>query len=216
MPKSLVLIGSGGHAKSVTSVAASCGYDVIAYVDDDKVGEYIFETPVISTNECEQKYSSCNFSIAIGDNAIRERVATEYKVKFPKAKFPILIHKSCIVDSHSVISEGSVLMPLSNIGPDCHIGCFCIINTHSSVDHDSIINDYASLAPGVMLGGSVSVGARSSISIGSAIQHNLTIGQDVVIGANSYVNSVIEDSVVAYGSPCKKIRRRKKFDPYLD
>ena len=216
MPKDIVLIGSGGHAKSVSSVATSCGFNVIAYVDDDKAGEYIFEIPVISSSECEQNYSSNDFAIAIGDNAIREHVAKEYKAKFPNAKFPYLIHKSCIIDPHCKIMEGSVLMPLSNIGPGTNIGCFCIVNTHSSVDHDCNINDYASLAPGVVLGGLVTIGLRSAISIGCTVKHNLTIGHDVVIGANSYVNKIIKDNTVAYGTPCKKVSERKKFDPYLD
>ena len=41
------------------------------------------------------------------------------------------------------------------------------------------------------------------------------IGDDVVIGANSYVNKGVEDGVVAYGSPCKFVRSRKKGDSYL-
>ena len=39
MTNDIVVIGSGGHAMSVTNVALSCGYTVISYVDDCQAGK---------------------------------------------------------------------------------------------------------------------------------------------------------------------------------
>ena len=39
MTNDIVVVGSGGHAISVTNVALSCGYPVISYVDDCQAGK---------------------------------------------------------------------------------------------------------------------------------------------------------------------------------
>ena len=56
----IVLIGSGGHAISVTNVAQSCGYNVISYVDDTKSGEMLLDIPVISTEQCYSLFPKHN------------------------------------------------------------------------------------------------------------------------------------------------------------
>jgi sugar O-acyltransferase (sialic acid O-acetyltransferase NeuD family) len=215
MTSSIIIIGAGGHAKSVTNVALSCGYSVISYVDDNKDGTEILSTPVISTEECYRLYPNHNFCIAIGDNAVRERVVKELTEALPNAIFPPLIHKSSTIGVASKISKGSVVMPQSNIGPNSKVGSFCIVNSSASIDHDCSIEDFSSVAPGVITGGNVTLGIRSSISIGAVVKDGLSIGDDVVIGANSYVNKCVANNVVAYGNPCKVIRYRKLGDRYL-
>ena len=211
----IVIIGAGGHAISVTNVALSRGYSVVCYVDDGKSGSYIMGIPVITSKDCLSHYSSYNIFIAIGDNAIRERMFNEYQSNLPAANFPKLIHKSSVIGVGTVIDEGTVVMPLSNIGPNTHVGRFCIINSSSSIDHDCKIDEFSSIGPGVISGGTVDIGKRSAISIGAVIKHGVNIGDDAVIGANSYVNRSIESGVVAYGSPAVIVRKRKKEDSYL-
>jgi sugar O-acyltransferase (sialic acid O-acetyltransferase NeuD family) len=215
MNSSVVIIGAGGHAVSVTNVALSSGMSIIAYVDDNKTGNEIMGVPIITRQQCINLYPSHKFAIAIGDNAVRERVYLEYKNDLPKAQFPSLIHKSSITGVESSIGDGAVVMPLVNIGPNSRVGDFCILNTSSSIDHDCNMSDFSSLAPRVVCGGKVNIGARSAISIGATVKHGVKVGMDVVIGANSYVNKPFEDNLVAYGSPCKKVRGRKKGDTYL-
>lgn len=215
MTNDIVVIGSGGHAMSVTNVALSCGYTVISYVDDCQAGKKILGTPVITREECYSIYFSHNICIAIGDNAVREQVFKEYKVKMASAKFPILIHESSVVGVNTHIDEGTVVMPLANIGPNSTLGKCCIVNTSSSIDHDCKIDDFASIAPGVISGGIVRIGKRTAISIGATIKHDISIGVDVVIGANSYVDKNIGNCMVAYGSPCRKVRDREIGEPYL-
>jgi len=211
----IVIIGAGGHAVSVSNVAISCEYDVIAFVDDHKVGSTVLNKPVISSKQFIIDFHQCNICTAIGDNSTRETIYEEYKRKLPNIKFPVLVHQSSIIGEGSTIGEGSVVMPLVNIGPNSIIGNGCIINSNASIDHDCNMGDFASIAPGVVCGGGVTIGKRSAISIGAAITHNIVIGKDTVIGGGSYVHASVEDEVVAYGNPSIKIRNRKKDDPYL-
>tara|TARA_B100000212_G_C27328441_1_gene513461 strand:+ start:605 stop:1255 length:651 start_codon:yes stop_codon:yes gene_type:complete len=215
MSSSIIIIGTGGHAASITNVALSSAMNIEAYVDDNKAGKQIDGIKIISKQECIDIYQNSNFAIAIGDNSVRERVFNEFKLEIRNAKFPPLIHSSSVIGINSKVGEGSVIMPNVNVGPNSKIGMFCILNTSSSIDHDCHMNSFSSLAPGVVTGGNISLGIRSAISIGASVKHGICIGDDVVIGANSYVNEPVKNNVVAYGVPCRFVRDRTKDDKYL-
>lgn len=215
MKPSIIIIGTGGHAVSIANVAHGSGMNVIAFVDDNKVGTNLLNIPVISSQQCINEHPTANLGVAIGDNAVRERVSNEYKTIMPNARFPALIHSSAVVGINTEVGEGTVVMPQVNIGPNCKVGEFCILNTSSSIDHDCEMDAFSSVAPRVVTGGNVKIGLGSAVSIGSTIKHGIIIGDDVVIGANSYVNKKVESSVLAYGSPFKFVRNRTKGDSYL-
>ena len=215
MNTSIVIIGAGGHAVSIANVAHGSRMDVVAFVDDNKVGTHLLNIPVISSNQCINEYITANLAIAIGDNAVRERVSNEYKSAMPNARFPALIHSSAVVGINTEIGDGTVVMPQVNIGPNCTVKEFCILNTASSIDHDCEMDAFSSIAPRVVTGGNVKIGLGSAVSIGSTVEHGIVIGDDVVIGANSYVNKRFEGGVLAYGNPCKFVRNRNKGDSYL-
>jgi acetyltransferase-like isoleucine patch superfamily enzyme len=46
--------------------------------------------------------------------------------------------------------------------------------------------------------------------MGSNIIDNVKIGKNVIIGAGSLVTKDIPDNVVAYGNPCKIVRKNEK------
>ena len=215
MRPSIIIIGAGGHAVSIANVAHGSGMSVIAFVDDDKAGTNLLDIPVISTQRCINEHRTANLTIAIGDNAVRERVSNEYKSVMPNAKFPALIHNSTVIGINTKVGDGTVVMPQVNIGPNCTVRQFCILNTSSSIDHDCEMDAFSSIAPRVVTGGNVKIGLGSAVSIGATINHGVIIGDDVVIGANSYVNKKVESNVVAYGSPCKYVRKRSKGDSYF-
>ena len=215
MSSSIVIVGTGGHAISVSNVALSCGMSVIAYVDDNKAGGKVLGTPIITKQQCVEAHPTENLVIAIGDNSVRECVYNEYKTELPNSKFPSLIHKSAVIGIKSKIGNGTVVMPQVNVGPNSTVGELCILNTSSTIDHDCQMQSYSSIAPGVITGGIVKIGIRSAVSIAVVIKHGIVIGDDVVIGANSYVNKDLGNNLVAYGTPCKFIRNRMKGDAYL-
>lgn len=215
MSSAIIILGAGGHAVSVANVAVACGMSIVAFVDDDKSESKLLGVPIITKQQCIDAHPSANFAIAIGDNSVRERVCNDYKSELPNSKFPSLIHPTAVVGLHSEIGSGTVIMPQAHVGPNSIVGDFCILNTSSSIDHDCDMRSYSSIAPRVVTGGNVKIGVRSAVSIGATIKHGIEIGDDVVIGANSYVNKAVDSNIVAYGTPCKVVRKREKGTTYL-
>ncbi len=216
MTKQLVILGSGGHAKSLLNVARALGYQLMAAIDPDREGETFGGQPVVaSTREFEGQLETVAFAIGVGSNPLRELIFDEIKTRIPARCFPALIHPSAVVSDDCEIGPGSVLMPNSTIGPSSKIGLFCIINHNASLDHDGRMGDFSSLAPGAHTGGDVSIGTRSAVSIGASIKQGVSVGSDSVIGANAYLDRNMPDNVIAYGTPGRIIRLRDKDDPYL-
>lgn len=213
--KQIVIVGAGGHATSVAEVAASAGYEIVCFVDNNKAGLSLLELPIISSLGDIDELENKAFVIAIGDNSVRERVFSELSSGLDISRFPPIIHRSANVSCFSKIGNGSVLMQGANVGSNSIVKRFCILNTNCSVDHDSIIDDFSSIAPGAICGGTFTLGQRSAISIGAVVKQGITVGADSVLGANSYLNKDLVSNSVAHGSPARVIRSRKKGDSYL-
>ena len=65
----------------------------------------------------------------------------------------------------------------------------------------------ATINPGVNIAGNVTIGEGCQIGIGANIIDGVKIGDNTIIGAGSLVTKNIPDNVVAYGNPCKIIRK---------
>lgn len=214
-PLPLIIFGAGGHAVSVANVALSAGYEIKHFVDKNKKGHDLLGYKIIGDIDQLNNVEYFNFAIAVGDNAVRERIYNELIAKKDNLRFPPLIHSSAVVSFFSEIKDGTVVMPKAIIGPNSKVGKFCLINTQASLDHDCVMFDYSSLAPASVTGGTVQIGVRSAVSIGAVIKHGLKIGSDSVVGANSYLNKDLPNNQVAYGTPAKQIRTRNIGDSYL-
>jgi sugar O-acyltransferase (sialic acid O-acetyltransferase NeuD family) len=212
----LVILGVGGHAVSVANVALSAGYKIKCFIDKKKKGSNLFGYGIIGELRELQQIDQYSFAIAVGDNAVRERIYKELLAIKPSLHFPALVHSSAVISSFTTIEDGVVVMPSVVIGPNSRVGKFCFLNTRASLDHDCVMFDYSSLAPAVATGGGVSIGQRSAISIGATVKQGIKIGDDCVIGANSYLNKDLPSNQVAYGIPAKQVRIRNIGDDYLN
>lgn len=88
------------------------------------------------------------------------------------------------------------------------IGNYVKISSLSNIGHDSIIGDYTRIASGVMLAGYVEVGKRCFLGQGVKVREHLKIGNCSLVGQGANVLKDIPDNVIAFGNPCKVIKKR--------
>lgn len=210
----MLILGTGGHARAVADVAESCGFQVEGFVEPDTTldGNHGF-----SSLDCLSNFdlNETDLCLGIGFNFFREKVFREIRSSFPNARFPVLVHNSANVSKGSKLSEGTVIMAMASVGPNCIIGRGSILNTGSSLDHDSRMGDFSSLAPGARTGGSVELGERSFLGLNAGMRQKATLGRDTVIGAQSLVTESLGDGVLAFGVPARTVRKRSAHEPYL-
>ena len=153
--------------------------------------------------------------VALGDNALRERVVRSVRAEQPTLRFATVVHPSASVSSSATLGPGSVVCAGAVVGPGAKVGAHAIINTRASLDHQAELADFASLAPASATGGTVRIGMRSHVGMGAMVHHGIFVGGDVVIGSLSLVDRNLPDRVVAVGIPARVVRTREPGERYL-
>ena len=195
----MYLYGAGGHAKVILDILKSNDITVSEIFDDNPAIESFMGVPVSHTEVCPP------LIISIGNNRTRKTIAEKIN---SDVFSPFVYDKSAIISDCASIEKGTVVMQDAVIQSSARIGKHCIINTKASIDHDCIIGDYVHIAPGTILCGNVEIGEGSLIGAGTTIIPGIKIGKWAVIGAGSVVVKDIPDGVMAYGSPCKIIKKQ--------
>lgn len=216
--ENIVIIGSGGHAKSIIDVVERQGtYRIVGLID--AIPRHVLGYPVVCNEaglgRVVKELRIDGALIAIGDNSVRALVSERVKALCPTLQFATAIHPASSIARDTVIGPGTVVMAGAVINACSRIGRHCIINTNACVDHDCELADCVSLGPGVITGGECKIGPYAAIGLGAKLIHRIKIGGDTVIGAGALVNKDIAEFAVAYGVPAKVVRMRKHGERYL-
>ena len=193
MSESIVLIGGSGHARVIIDCVRASGGEVFGILDDGlAAGTEVLGVRVLGKTADFEQYIDHPFLIAIGNNAIRKRIAEKLSVRWAS-----VVHPTSVVSPHAVIGEGTVLMPRAVVNAGATVGCPCIINTGAIVEHSS---------PNAALGGTVSVGAGTHIGIGACVRNNISICGSCTVGAGAAVVKNITEPGTYVGVPAGRIK----------
>ncbi len=207
MKKKTVVIGGGGHARSVMDMALSSpGLEIVGCLDPH--AKEVLDVPVIGRDEdLDQLYAAGvrHAFVALGDNALRRKL---YRVLKEKGfELVNIISENAVVSPRAELGQGICVMVGAVVNVNTVIGDNCIINTNCNIDHDCNIGAHCHIAPGVAMSGMVEVGAGTHIGTGAAVIDGITIGEWSYIGAGAAVVKDIPPRVLAYGVPARVIRK---------
>ena len=202
--KNLILIGGGGHCKSVIDVAESAGYNILGVLDmPEEVGKSVLDYKVIGTDDDIPQYADkAEFIITVGfikNPAIRVRIYN--KVKGAGGKFATIVASTAHVSRYATLGEGTVVMHQAVVNAGAQVGANCIINTFCNIEHDAVIGDQCHISTGTMVNGDCKVGERVFIGSQSVLANGITVGDDIIIGAGSVVRKSISEKGVYAGNP---------------
>ena len=205
MKDKLIIIGASGHGKVVADIAIKMNkWQSFAFLDDDESIKTSMGLDVIGKTADAFTYKDeADFFVAIGNNAVRERV----QVKLIEHGLNVLslIHPSAVIGTDVEIGIGTAVMAGVVINSSTRIGKGCIINTSASLDHDNVIEDYVHISPGVNIAGTVKVGKGSWIGIGSVVSNNVNICSGCKVGAGAVVVKDITEPGTYVGVPVRRV-----------
>lgn len=217
----ILLLGASGHAKLIIDTVEKEGrYFIAGLLDENKPrGTEWFGYPILGKiTELAARMEEADARagiVAIGDNWVRNQIASMVSRIAPEFSYVTTIHPSAQVARGVSMGEGTVVMAATAINADARVGRHCYVSTKASLDHDSEMGDFSSLGPGATVGGSVRIGAGSAIALGASVIHGIRIGEHTVIGAGATVVRDVGDRVVAYGVPVRVVRARTPGDKYM-
>lgn len=199
MCKEVIIIGAGGHGRVIADIIEKSGDKVLGFLDDKREEKEFFDYPILGKISDINKFYDKEFFIAIGNNLIRKKIASENS----KLKFYTAIHPSAVISRGVEIGCGTCVMAGCVINANTKIGRHSIINSGSVVEHDNQISDYVHLSPGAVLCGTVSVGECTHIGAGVTVRNNISITDETVIGVGAAVVSDIKIPGTYCGVPAK-------------
>ena len=188
--KSLILIGGGGHCKSVIDVAESAGYTILGILDKPElVGNKVLGYEIIGTDDDIPQYvDKAEFLITVGQiksPAIRQKLAL--LVMRAGGKFASVIANDAYVSKYAKIGTGTVVMHKAVLNADACIGEHCIINTMANIEHEVQIGGFCHVSTGVMVNGNCVIGDEVFIGSGSVLYNGISVIDNAIIPAGSVV-----------------------------
>ncbi len=204
MKQELILLGGGGHCKSVIEAAESAGYNILGILDmPEDVGKQVLDYKVIGIDDDIPQYvDKAEFVITVGFiKKPTTRIKLYNKVKEAGGKLATIIASTAYVSKYSIIGEGTVIMHQVFVNAGAHIGVNCIINTFCNIEHDAQIGDQCHISTGTMVNGDCKVGDRCFIGSQSVLANGIEIGDDIIVGAASFVRQTIMKNGIYFGNP---------------
>lgn len=204
MSKNLILIGGGGHCKSVIEVAESAGHTILGILDrPDEVGKKVFDYEIIGVDDDIPNYvDKAEFVITVGfikNPALRIKLYE--KVLQAGGKLATLIASTAHVSKYTQIGQGTVIMHQAFVNAGAAIGDNVIINTFANIEHDAHIGNQCHISTGTMVNGDCVIGDNCFIGSQSVLANAISICSDVVVGAGSLVRKSINQSGIYSGNP---------------
>lgn len=197
-----MIVGAGGHARSVIALLERSGFSVGGVYDDSfdpSSAEKISGYPILAKTPEKDK----RIVLAAGDNLKRSRLFTEWRSALYEK---VIIHPSAIIEKRVTFGASDLVFASAVVNSESMIGDNNILNTCCVVEHECHIGDHNHISVGAILCGRVNIGSRCFIGAGSVIIDGIRICDDVIIGANSVVIKDITVAGTYAGNPARKIK----------
>ena len=202
--KKLILVGGGGHCKSVIDVAESAGYVITGILDlPQNKGRKVFKYEVIGTDDDIHLYvDKALFLVTVGHIKNPSlRIKLHYKIISAGGKLATVVSPLAHVSPYSQIGEGTVIMHQAVVNADAKIGKGCILNTFSNIEHDVIIEDFCHISTGAMVNGNCIIGEKTFLGSQSVMVNGISIAAGCVIAAGAMVRKTVLIPGIYSGNP---------------
>ena len=192
--KPLLLIGCGGHARSLIDLIESTSkWSIVGLVGlPGEVGSRVLGHPVIGSDiDFPKLRVRCESVIlAVGQlpsPTLRKNLVA--KLEHYQFQFPVLISPHAVVSRHTRLGPGTTIGHGAIINAGAVVGRHCIVNSSSLVEHDVAIGDYCHISTGALVNGSVRIGSGSFVGSGAVLREGLEFPPLTVISAGKRVMS---------------------------
>jgi sugar O-acyltransferase (sialic acid O-acetyltransferase NeuD family) len=212
----LVILGTGGNCVdildtvlAINAVARDSRLECVGFLDDDprKHGTVIHGVPVLGSLEYADRLTDVWFVNGIGSprNFWRKpEILARAGVR--DERLATIIHPSAQISALASVEPGAVVLQNSVVASNARLGKHVIVLPLSVISHDTHIGDYSIIAGGVCISGNVRVGRACYIGSRCAIREGIVIGDYSLCGMGSNVLADVPERSVVVGNPARRLR----------
>jgi sugar O-acyltransferase (sialic acid O-acetyltransferase NeuD family) len=214
MKQNIILIGGGGHCKSVIEVIESGNAFTIEGILDikEKVGQSIYNYPVIGSDEDIADFIKKGIALHITIGHIKSnhaRVKLFQQIKSLNGYLPFIKASTAYISKHAAIGEGSIIMHQAFINSSAAIGVNTIINTGAVIEHDVKIKDHCHISTGAFINGECTIESNCFIGSNTTLIQGIQVEKNCLIAAGSVLTKNTVASSLYAGNPAIA---KKKID----
>ncbi|MEE2932212.1 MAG: hypothetical protein VX941_02170 [Pseudomonadota bacterium] len=181
--RSHILLGAGGHAKSLVEAITAGGGKICAYVDP-KVCSWINCRHVRDESQVEPEDGV--LAIGLGGISPAKLAARLELLSIMLARgfeAPPVVHPASYVSANASLAPGTVILAGAVVQPGVKLGTGVIINSGAIVEHDSNIGAGSHVAPGAIILGNCKIGTHCFVGAGTVIVQEKIVTNNSLIPA---------------------------------
>lgn len=205
----LVLLGAGGHARSLLGLLAARGLRATGCIaptapsgDWPEGCSWLGDDAVLEALD-SSKVALVNGLGSTGSTALRRKVFDAARAR--GFAFPPVVHPSVIQAVDVILDDGAQVLAGAILQAGVKVGENALLNTGCIVDHDCAIGAHAHLAPGVTLSGGVHIGSGVHVGTGAVVIQGVSIGDGAIVGAGAVVLRDVAPGVTVVGNPARML-----------
>lgn len=186
--KEIILIGGGGHCKSVIDVIEQTGIYEIAGIIDKKenIGKKVLGYSVIGTGDEIPHLAKDGYYFLVTVGQIK---SPQIRIKFFEQiekythNIATIISPLAHVSPYAKIGKGTIVMHHALVNAGATVGKNCIVNTKALVEHDATIEDHCHISTGAIINGG------TIVKKGTFFGSNAVSKEYITIPSNSFVKA---------------------------
>ena len=182
--KKIIVIGSGGHARSCVDVIKSLKeYKFAGYIDNRSTNNKIIGTD----RDLKKIFKKIKYAhIGVGQiKSPLKRLKIFNNLKRIGFNLPSIISPTAIISKSAKIGEGTIIMHGAILNAYAQVGKNVIINTGTIIDHDTSIHDNCHISTRAIINGECLIKKNTFIGSGSVVVNNITVGKSKFIKAHT-------------------------------
>ena len=160
--KEILLVGGGGHCKSVIDVIEQEGnYNIAGIVDKKElIGQEVLGYKVIGCDDdLEELFLKYKYALVtvgqIKSNTLRVKLFTV--LKKIGYELPVIVSPLAYVSKHAKVEEGTVVLHNALVNANATVGVNCIVNSKALIEHDATIEEHCHISTATVINGGVIV-----------------------------------------------------------
>lgn len=179
----LLVVGAGGHGRSVAEAAELSGqFVVVGFLDDSlPAGETVLGFPLLGpvASMAQHLATADQAIVAIGNNTVREKLLQQLAAA--GFKWATVVHPRAIVSPSAVLGAGSAVMAGAIVGTEACLGISSIVNCGAVVDHHATVEDFGHLGVNASMAGGAVLGRGAWMQAGAALGNGVRVAAGEVL-----------------------------------